>query len=104
MGINSIAISKYKNAEKALGRLDNALDYLNTCRSKYGARQNRLEYTIKGNNNTAENTQASESLDRDTDMAEEMVQYSKQQILQQAAMSLVAQAKDQTSAVLGLLQ
>jgi flagellin len=104
MGINSIAISKRKNAEKALGRLDNALTYLNSCRSKYGARQNRLEYTIKGNNNTAENTQASESLDRDTDMAEEMVQYSKHQILQQAAMALLAQAKDQTGAVLRLLQ
>jgi flagellin len=104
MGINSIVISKYSNAEKALSRLDNALNYLNTCRSKYGARQNRLEYTMRGNNNTSENLQASESLDRDTDIAEEMVQYSKHNILQQAAMAILSQAVNQPSSVLKLLQ
>lgn len=104
MGINSITISKYKNSEKALGRLDNALTYLNDCRSKYGARQNRLEYTVKGNNNTAENLQASESRDRDTDMAKEMMEYAKTRILQQAGMAMLTQANQQTSSVIQLLQ
>lgn len=103
MGINSITISGFKYANKALQRLDAALNYLNGGRGKYGAKQNRLEYTIKGNENTAENLQASESRDRDADMADEMVQYSKFQILQQSGMAMLTQANQQNQAVLSLL-
>lgn len=104
MGINSVAISKSKNANKALGRLDAALDYLASKQSIYGADQNRLEYTIKGNENTAENLQASESGDRDADMAEEMMRYSKEKILQQSQMAMLTQSTRQSEAVLSLLQ
>lgn len=103
MGINSITLMGQKYANKALDRLDGALNYLNTKRSLYGAKQNRLEYTIKGNNITAENTQASESRDRDTDMASEMVQYAKAQILGQAGTSILTQANQHTQTVLKLL-
>ena len=104
MGINSVAISKWKNANKALGRLDEALNYLISKRSIYGADQNRLEYTIKGNENTAENLQASESRDRDADMAEEMMLYSKDKILQQSQTAMLAQSSRQSEAVLSLLR
>lgn len=103
MGINSITLAGQKHANKALDRLDGALNYLNTKRSLYGAKQNRLEYTIKGNHITAENTQASESRDRDTDMASEMVQYAKAQILEQAGTSMLTQANQYTQRVLKLL-
>ena len=104
MGINSVAKSKWKNANKALGRLDGALDYLISKRSIYGADQNRLEYRIKGNENSAENLQASESRDRDADMAEEMVIYSKDKILQQSQTAMLAQSSRQSEAVLSLLR
>lgn len=103
MGINSITLAGQKYANKALDRLDGALNYLNTRRSLYGAKQNRLEYTIKGNDIAAENTQASESRDRDTDIATEMVQYAKSQILQQAGISVLTQANQHTQSVLQLL-
>lgn len=104
MQINSITISGQKYANKALQRLDDALSYLNAARSRYGAKQNRLEYTIKGNDNNAENTQASESKDRDANMADEMMQYAKFEILQQADMSMLTQANQQSQRVLSLLQ
>lgn len=104
MGINSVTISGYKYANKALDRIDKALEYLSEKRSAYGAKQNRLEYTIKGNDNTAENLQASESRDRDTDIADEMVQYSRSQILQQSASAMLAQAMRQGESVLALLE
>lgn len=104
MGINSITISAHKYASKALERIDGALSYLSSARSRYGAVQNRLEYAISGNAINAENTQASESRDRDTDMADEMVQYAKSQILQQAGMSMLTQANRQSEHVLALLR
>lgn len=104
MGINSVNVTTRKYANKALTRLDEAIDYLNSARASYGAKQNRLEYTVKGNENTAENLQASESRDRDTDMAEEMVQYSKAQILQQAGTAMLTQATQHGEAILRLLQ
>lgn len=104
MGINSIVITQKKYADKALQRLDNALNYLNSSRSVYGAKQNRLEYAIKGNNNTAENVQASESRDRDADMADEMVQFAKSQIMEQAGTALLAQMFQQPQNVLALLR
>lgn len=103
MGINSIAISQPKYANKALNRIDDALKYLSSRRSLYGALENRLEYAVKVDEITAENTQSSESLDRDADMASEMVQYAKANILQQVGLSILSQANQSTQSVLSLL-
>ena len=81
-----------------------AIGKVSTQRSKLGALQNRLEHTINNLDTTAENTQAAESRVRDTDMASEMVQYSKNNILTQAGQSMLAQANQQTQGVLSLLQ
>lgn len=103
MGINSVCITKHKYANKALQKIDGALKYLNEKRSKYGAMQNRLEYAMKVDDIAAENTQSSESKDRDTDMASEMVRYSKYKILQQVSESILSQANQSTQAILSLL-
>ena len=104
LGINGIVITQPKYANVALERIDEALDSVNEVRSMFGANQNRLEYAIANNNNTSENTQSAESRLRDTDMAAEMVQYSKHNILEQAGMSVLAQAQSIDESVLRLLQ
>ncbi len=104
MGINSITISKRKYADKALVRIDDALKHLGSVRSKYGALENRLEYAYNADSIAAENTQSSESRDRDTDMASEMVEYAKSQILQQMGVSMLSQANQNTQSVLALLR
>lgn len=81
-----------------------AITQVSTERSKLGALQNRLEHTITNADNTSENLQAAESRIRDVDMAKEMVEYSKNNILQQAAQSMLAQANQSTQGVLSLLQ
>ncbi len=103
LGINSVAITKPKYANKALGRLAGALDAVSAIRSDYGAMENRLEHAINGNNNTAENTQSAESLVRDTDIASETVRYASNSILEQAAQAMIAQANTQAQGVLKLL-
>ena len=80
-----------------------AIESVSKQRSKLGAIQNRLEHTINNLDTNAENTQAAESRIRDTDMADEMVQYSKNNILSQAGQSMLAQANQQTQGVLSLL-
>lgn len=87
-----------------IARIDDSLQYVSDERSKLGSLQNRLEHTIANDDNTAENLQASESRIRDVNMASEMVNYSKNTILQQAAQSMLAQANQQTQGVLALLQ
>lgn len=84
--------------------VDSMLSKVSTMRSKLGAIQNRLEYTIKVDDNTAENLQSAESRIRDTDMADEMTRFSKESILQQAATSMLAQANQANQGVLSLLQ
>ena len=84
--------------------IDKAIKSVTTERSKLGAVQNRLEYTVKVDDNTAENMQAAESRIRDTDMADEMTKFSKESILQQAATSMLAQANQANQGVLSLLQ
>ncbi len=84
--------------------VNSALEFVSAQRSELGAYQNRLEHTIANADNTAENLQAAESRIRDVDMAEEMVDYSKSNILQQAAQSMLAQANQSTQGVLSLLQ
>lgn len=104
LGINSITISKPKYANKAIGRLASANEKISEIRSYFGATQNRLESSIRGNDNTSENTQDAESRIRDVDMANEMVKNSKYSILQQAAQAVLAQANTSAEGILTLLR
>ena len=88
----------------SITEVDNMIKAVTTERSKLGAIQNRLEYTVKVDDNTAENLQSAESRIRDTDMADEMTRFSKESILQQAATSMLAQANQANQGVLSLLQ
>lgn len=91
-------------AQGAITSIQSSITKLSTLRSKLGAIQNRLEHTVANLDNISENTQSAESRIRDTDMAEEMVQYSKNNILQQAGQSMLAQANQANQGVLSLLQ
>ncbi|MBR3772208.1 MAG: hypothetical protein IKL07_08065, partial [Clostridium sp.] len=104
LGINSVAITRPKYANKALVRLDAAIARVSEIRSNFGATQNRLEHGVNNNQNTSENTQAAESRIRDTDMAAEMMDNAKYAILQQATESIMAQSKIQAQNILKLLQ
>ena len=84
--------------------LDTAIENVSTHRSSLGALQNRLEHTISNLNNTSENLTAAESRVRDVDMAKEMMSFSKNNILQQAAQAMLAQANQQPQGVLQLLR
>ena len=84
--------------------IQEAITSVSTQRSKLGAIQNRLEHTIDNLDNVVENTTTAESRIRDTDMAEEMVNYSKNNILAQAGQSMLAQSNQSTQGVLSLLQ
>ena len=103
IGITSIDVSSFTTAGEAITKIQSAIDAVSDQRSALGAVQNRLEHTIKNLDTTAENTQAAESLIRDTDMAETMVEYSKNNILAQAGQSMLAQANQSNQGVLSLL-
>jgi flagellin len=92
------------NAKGSIQKIKDALETVSKQRSDLGAIQNRLEHTIKNLDNVVENTQAAESQIRDTDMAEEMVRYSNNNILAQAGQSMLAQANQTNQGVLSLLQ
>ena len=98
------SVDTYANATAALDVVDKAIKDVSEQRSAIGAVQNRLEHTIANADNTAENLQSAESRIRDVDMADEMVKYSKNNILQQAAQSMLAQSNQSTQGVLSLLQ
>jgi len=91
-------------ANRAIGTLDEALKKINKQRADLGAYQNRLEKTITGLDIGAENLQASESRIRDTDMAAEMVEFTKDQVLSQAGTAMLAQANQNSQNVLSLLR
>ena len=99
----SLKVSAFSTAGAAMKTIQAAIKTVSDTRSKLGAIQNRLEHTINNLNTTSENTQAAESRIRDTDMASEMVEYSKNNILAQAGQSMLAQANQQTQGVLSLL-
>ncbi len=98
-----MTIETPEDANRAIGTLDSALKSVNKQRADLGAYQNRLEHAVKGIDVAAENLQAAESRIRDTDMAEEMVHYTKNQILVQAGTAMLAQANMKTQSVLQLL-
>lgn len=101
-GINA-KVSNHDDATAALTTLDTAIKNVSTQRSKLGAAQNRLEHTIKNLDTSSENLQAAESRIRDVDMAKEMMEFTKQNILQQAATAMLAQANMAPQTVLKLL-
>lgn len=92
------------DANRAIGTLDEAIKKINKQRADLGAYQNRLEKTVVGLDIGAENLQASESRIRDTDMAKEMVDFTKNQVLSQAGTAMLAQANQSSQNVLSLLQ
>ena len=102
--VNTVAVSNHAVASKAMKIITSAIKTVSAARSKLGAIQNRLDYTINNLENYSENLTSAESNIRDTDMATEMVNYSKNNILQQAAQSMLAQANQSTQNVLSLLQ
>ena len=99
-----ISLSTPDGANRAIGSLDHALKTINKQRADLGAYQNRLEYAVKGLDVGAENMQAAESRIRDADMASEMVEYTKNAIITQAATAMLAQANTKPRTVLQLLQ
>lgn len=101
---NKVDLSTQEGAQKATTTIDDAIKKVSTQRGRLGAVQNRLEHTISNLDTAAENTQNAESRIRDTDMASEMVNYSKNNILAQAGQSMLAQANQSNQGVLSLLQ
>ena len=99
-----LSIATPEEANRAIGTIDEALKKINKQRADLGAYQNRLDLTVKGLNVAAENLQASESRIRDADMASQMVEFTKNSVLQQAGTAMLAQANTQSQNVLSLLR
>ena len=99
-----LKIDTPETANRAIGTLDEAIKKVNKQRADLGAYQNRLEMSVVGINIAAENLQASESRIRDVDMAKEMVEYTRNQILTQSGTAMLAQANQQTQSVMSLLR
>ncbi len=104
LSINAKSATTVSNAQALNAAVKEAIKTVSSQRSELGAVQNRLEHTIKNLDNVVENTTAAEASIRDTDMAEEMVRYSNQNILQQAGQAMLAQANQANQGVLSLLQ
>lgn len=104
MGIDKVDMRTEDGAYKALEDIKNAIEYVSHSRSKLGAYQNRLEMTVESLAETTENLEGSYSTIKDIDMAEEMVDYTKLQVLVQAGTSMLAQANEQPQQALQLLQ
>ena len=99
-----LTIDTPETANRAIGTIDEAIKKINKQRADLGAYQNRLEMSVVGINIAAENLQASESRIRDVDMAKEMVEYTRNQILTQSGTAMLAQANQQTQSVMSLLR
>lgn len=104
VSVGSIKVSSHASATTTISNVQKAIKEVSKQRSKLGAIQNRLEYTVNNLENYSENLTDAESRIRDTDMASEMVNYSKANIVQQAAQSMLAQANQSNQGVLSLLQ
>jgi flagellin len=104
LAVNASAVDTKANANTAITAIDAAIKTVSTTRATLGANQNRLEHTIKNLDNASENLQAAESRVRDVDMAKEMMQFTKNNILSQAAQSMLAQANQAPQGVLQLLR
>lgn len=102
--IKGITVNDTAAANGAITKIDAAINSVSAYRAELGAKQNRLEHTVNNLNVTAENITAAESRIRDTDMADEMTAFTKNNILSQAAQSMLAQANAQPQGILSLLQ
>ena len=102
--VSAVTVSTRTGATSAISKVNSAIVSVSKSRSKMGALQNRLEHTIANLDNSAENLQAAESRVRDVDMAKEMMSFSKNNILQQAAQAMLAQANQAPQGVLQLLR
>lgn len=103
LGTDQLSLATQEDANAAIDRIDNAINKTSMVRATFGAMQNRLEHKIENLTTTATNLTEAESGIRDTDMASEMMNYTKYNILQQAAQSMLAQANQQPQSVLQLL-
>ena len=104
LGLKDVKIDTQDEAAKAVEKINNAIDYISTVRGNLGATQNRLEHTINNLEATTTNITEAESRIRDTDMAKEMMSYTKNNILVQASQAMLAQANQVPQGVLQLLQ
>lgn len=104
LGLSDTNVRTAEAAGRAIDEIKAAIGYVSYVRSDYGSVQNRLEHTISNLNNVVENTTTSESLIRDSDIAEEMVEFSVNRILLQAGTSMLSQANQQSSLLLSLLE
>ena len=103
LGVATVDVSKQEGANEGINKIDDAIKTVSTQRAKLGAVQNRLEHTVNSLSTAGENLTSAESQIRDTDMASEMIKYTKSNILQQASQSMLAQANQQPQGVLQLL-
>ncbi|XOQ43481.1 MAG: Flagellin [Clostridium sp.] len=104
LGVDNISIATQEDAENAIDAIKNAINTVSSTRADLGALQNRLEHTVNNLTTMSENLTSAESTIRDVDMASEMVELTKNQILEQAATSMLAQANAQPQSVLSLLK
>lgn len=104
LGIEDLDVTTQDSAKEAIEKIAGAIDEVSSIRSRLGAYQNRLEHTISSLDINVENTTAAYSRIMDTDMAEEMTQYTQQQVLSQAGTTILAQANERPSQILQLLQ
>lgn len=104
LGLSALSVSSQSGANTAIESIDKAIAKVSSERSKLGAVQNRLEHTISNLGTSAENLTAAESRIRDVDMAKEMMEMTKNNVLQQAAQAMLAQANQQPQGVLQLLR
>ena len=103
LGTKGLSLASQESANTAIDKIDNAINKVSMVRATFGATQNRLEHKIENLTTTAENITEAESNIRDTDMASEMLNYTKFNVLQQAAQSMLAQANQQPQSILQLL-
>lgn len=104
MGIDKLDISTFEGAQKGIAMVKEALNYVNDARSRLGAYQNRMEHNISNVDVTSENMTSSYSRIMDVDMAEEMTEYSSQQVILQSSISMLSQANQKPEQILQLLQ
>ena len=104
LGLGGIEVGTVEDAQEAIGRVDEAISRISSQRADLGATQNRLEHTIASTDNTAENLQAAESRIRDVDMAKEMMNLTKLNVLQQASQAMLSQANQAPQQVMSILR
>lgn len=104
LGVKTVSIGTVSAAQDAIGKIDTAINTVSQQRAVFGAVQNRLEHTILNVENSSENLQSAESRIRDTDMAKEMMEFTRTNVLSQATQAMLAQANQKPNQVLSLLQ